>query len=388
MFDRYLRKKFIKSLGEIKLGELRVQFPEGDVKVFTGDKGCDKADITIYDWRVIANLINKGNVGLASDYRDGYWTTTDLESLINFGIINEGVFNTYQHGKLGFRILARLLHFARRNTIKGSRKNIEAHYDLGNEFYSLWLDQSMSYSSAIFNHPNDDLSSAQNFKYKRLLNKVSKPNAEILEIGCGWGGFAEIAVKEGHYVKGITLSSEQANYAAQRLYESNALIALEDYRHQSGLYDYIVSIEMLEAVGRQYWSTYFKKLKSLLKPGGKILLQTITIADHLFKDYARMKNMDMIRTFIFPGGLLPSEEKLDYEFKKHGLICKDIYRFGHDYALTLRKWLDSFDKKYAQVKNLGFDDEFIRLWRFYLAACSAGFATGRINVVQLELESL
>jgi cyclopropane-fatty-acyl-phospholipid synthase len=206
---------------------------------------------------------------------------------------------------------------------------------------------------------------------------MTKSNAKILEIGCGWGGFAERATLQGHSIKCITLSNEQAAYAKQRLKNTDTEIVIEDYRIQEGKYDYIVSIEMLEAVGMRFWPVYFNKLKQLLKPDGKILIQTITITDDMFKHYS--KNADMIRTFIFPGGMLPSEKELDRQFKKSNLRCQDIYRFGADYAVTLRRWLYSFDNAYAQVKQLGFDEGFIRLWRFYLAACIAGFSTNGVN---------
>ncbi len=205
----------------------------------------------------------------------------------------------------------------------------------------------------------------------------------ILDIGCGWGGFAERALSRSHKVKAITLSKQQARYIQQHLKHANIQIAIEDYRHQIGQYDYIVSIEMLEAVGKQYWSVYFRKLGELLKPGGKILLQTIVIADSLFEHY--VKNADMIRTFIFPGGMLPCENILNYEISQSGLEFYEIFRFGNDYAKTLGIWLQEFKAKFEEIKNLGFEDEFIRLWEFYLSACSAGFANGRINVVQMEI---
>ena len=264
-------------------------------------------------------------------------------------------------------------------------------YDLGNDFYQLWLDPSMTYSSAIFDHPEQDLTIAQHQKYDRILSKLDNPSnrnnpdtpTTILEIGCGWGGFAERAVMCNHKIKGITLSHEQAIFAQERLKNTNANITIEDYRHQTGLYDYIVSIEMLEAVGERYWPTFFKKLKQLLKPNGKILLQTITIADELFKQYT--ESTDMIRTFIFPGGMLPSEKRLHHEMNKVNLVCRDIYRFGQDYALTLKHWLHQFEKKENELSHLGFKDNFIRLWKFYLASCSAEFTTNRINVVQMEI---
>ena len=383
MFDHFVRKKLISSLKKVKYGSLKITLPDNEVMTFRGKNPGKDADIQLLDWRVVANVSIKGDVGFAADYRDGYWSTDDLEKLISFGLQNDKLFEHYGNGSFFFKQLSKLLYLTKRNSLKGSKKNIQAHYDLGNEFYKLWLDPSMTYSSAIFHDDVHDLTTAQHNKYTRLLNKIDKPNVNILEVGCGWGGFAEQAVADGHTIKCITLSEEQAAYARERLKNKPATIVIEDYRIQQGQYDFIVSIEMLEAVGMRFWSVYFNKLKQLLKPGGKILLQTITIADDMFKHYS--KNADMIRTFIFPGGMLPSEKELNKQFKNCGLVCTDIFRFGNDYSVTLNKWLHSFDISQDEVKKLGFDAGFIRLWRFYLAACSAGFSAGRINVVQMEL---
>lgn len=382
MFDHLVRKKLLASLKKIVYGSLNIELPDGDAVLVRGTEPGYDADIRLSDWRVVANIKIKGDVGFAADYRDGFWSTNDLVTLINFGLQNDKLFSNFA-GNFIFKQFSKLLYLTKRNSLKGSKRNIQAHYDLGNDFYKLWLDPSMTYSSAIFDNDSHDLTLAQNRKYDRLLAKMTKANAQILEVGCGWGGFAERAAMQGHSVKCITLSSEQALYARQRLEQTNTEVVIEDYRIQDGKYDYIVSIEMLEAVGVRFWPVYFKKLKQLLKPDGKILIQTITISDDIFKYYT--KNADMIRTFIFPGGMLPCEKELNRQFKKSGLVCNEIYRFGSDYATTLRRWLNSFDNVYDQVKLLGFDDGFIRLWRFYLAACITGFTAGRIDVVQMEL---
>ncbi len=383
MFERLIKKRFLKSFTKTVYGSITIGLPDGEVFCFKGKELGLDADMKLFDLRVVANLAVKGDVGLAEDYRDGYWSSTDVEKLISFVLQNDELFRQHGNGGLIFKQLSKILYLTKRNNLKGSKRNIQAHYDLGNDFYKLWLDPSMTYSSAMFTYPEQCLTEAQHQKYDRLISKFTIQNADILEIGCGWGGFAERAVDKGHSVKCITLSNEQANYAKNRLPKAKAQIAIEDYRKQQGKYDYIVSIEMLEAVGQKFWPVYFNKLKELLKPGGKILLQTITIADDMFKQYT--KNADMIRTFIFPGGMLPSERELNRQFKNTGLICKDVYHFGKDYALTLRHWLKAFDNAYADVKSLGFDDGFIRLWRFYLAICSAGFDAGNINVVQMEI---
>lgn len=383
MFDKLVRTRLVKLLDKIHHGQITITTPEGDVITAKGANDGYKADIVLHDWRVVANLVIKGDVGFAADYREGYFETTDLLNLISFGLQNESFFNNYAYGNSFFKLFSKLLYLTKRNTLKGSRRNIQAHYDLGNNFYQLWLDPSMTYSAAIFKSEQEDITTAQYQKYDRLLDKIKEPSAKILEVGCGWGGFAERAVARNHTIKGITLSQEQASYAQKRLENTKAEIALEDYRYQQGSYDYIVSIEMLEAVGKKYWPIYFKKLKNLLKPGGKILLQTITIEDKFFDQYA--KNADMIRTYIFPGGMLPSEEKLHKELHNVGLKCDETFRFGSDYALTLKIWLDKFKSKINEVRNIGFNDNFTRLWEFYLCACIAGFSSQRINVVQMEI---
>lgn len=382
MFESIIRNSLLKKLKHIEYGSITITFPDNTVQKFNGIHSGLNVDIDFDDWRVVAQLMSKGDVGFAEDYRDEYWHTSNLEHLLLFALQNEKIFNAYGHGGFIFKQLSKLLYLTKRNSLKGSKKNIEAHYDLGNDFYKLWLDKTMTYSSAIF---DDEISieHAQCNKYNRLLDKIHKPHAKILEVGCGWGGFAELAGLRGYTVKGITLSKEQHDYAKNRTEHLNVDICLEDYRHQTGQYDAIVSIEMFEAVGEKYWNTYFTKLASLIKDDGKILLQIITIDDDAFDNYR--KSADMIRTFIFPGGMLPCERELNKYITKNNLIINDIYRFGKDYAKTLRVWLDEFDKAYHQVKELGFDDKFIRIWRFYLALCSAGFEFGRINVIQLEL---
>ena len=241
----------------------------------------------------------------------------------------------------------------------------------------------MTYSSAIFKSPMENLTAAQHNKYDRIIDRMETDSGRLLEVGCGWGGFADRALQQGDYdIKGITLSEEQHNYAAERLGQ-NASIALEDYRHQKGKYDRLVSIEMFEAVGERYWPVYFKKMKELLAEKGKAVIQTITINEQDFDDYR--VGGDFIRTYIFPGGMLPAPSKFREQAEKAGLRVNDEYYFGQDYARTLDCWLKSFDAKKEEIKNMGFDEGFIRLWRFYLAACSAGFKTGRTDVMQVEL---
>jgi cyclopropane-fatty-acyl-phospholipid synthase len=385
MFEKIIKQKLLRSLEKIQCGEIHLTTPEGNTFYFKAGKPGKSVDIILKDWRVIANLNIKGDIGLAEDYRDGFWETQNLTDLLIFGLENEKVFQGYITANFFYSWIARLGYLTQRNTVKQSKKNIHAHYDLGNDFYKLWLDESMTYSSAIYKHNNETLQQAQHNKYDRILEKITS-SGNILEIGCGWGGFAERALQQGHTsIKGITLSQQQQQYAAMRLskYERSANIVIEDYRHQQGHYSNIVSIEMIEAVGKKYWPTYFKKLKSLLKPQGKIFLQSIVINDDLFKKYA--KGTDIIRTHIFPGGMLPSKKILYARIKQAKLRCTDDYSFGLDYARTLSEWLQRFVQQEARLLELGFDKRFQRMWKFYLSSCIAAFQQKRIDVVQLEI---
>ena len=383
MLNRLTKNQLLKALSGIEYGRFDVVTPEGERYGFEGRKSGQHASIEIHDWSVIRNLASKGDVGMAEDYRDGLWHSDNLPALFMASLQNEQAFNTFVYGSTLSRMVERLSYILQSNTLKGSRKNIHAHYDLGNDFYSLWLDPSMTYSSALFNASSDSLEQAQTNKNSRILDRLNASSGRLLEVGCGWGGFAEQALQRGDFaIKGITLSEQQHSYATQRL-NHNAEIALEDYRNQEGLYDYLVSIEMFEAVGERYWPTYFQKLKSLMKDGGKAVVQTITIDEKYFENYR--KGGDMIRTFIFPGGMLPSPQRFAHEAGKAGLKVADRYMFGQDYATTLEHWLAKFDSVHPEVKALGFDDGFIRLWRFYLASCIATFRIKRTNVMQVEL---
>jgi cyclopropane-fatty-acyl-phospholipid synthase len=384
MFEKTIKKNLLKSLEQIKYGEICLTTPEGDTFHHKGKETGQTADLKLKDWRTVVNLKFKADIGFAADYRDGYWETSDLKALIRFGIDNEEAFGQYMKPNFFYTIMQKLSYLTKRNSLKKSKKNIYEHYDLGNDFYSLWLDETMTYSSALYKNNNETLEQAQINKYSNILKTFDKKDGSILEVGCGWGGFAEVARTEGNYsVKGITLSTEQHSYAKNRLINKNVDIVIEDYRIQQGQYDYIVSIEMIEAVGKQYWNTYFSKLKSLLKPDGKIVIQSILIDNALFDSY--LKGTDMIRTFIFPGGFLPSFEQIDIELKKVGLKCVNKELFGKDYAKTLDIWDDNFITKESDLIKLGFDKSFQRMWRFYLTSCNAAFDHGRIDVAQLEI---
>lgn len=384
MLKKYTTEKFFRLLENIEYGGLELVTPEGRQYVFQGRKPGPVGHLELRSWNVINNLSARGDIGLAEDYRDGRWETRNLTDFLNFGLQNYHALKSYIQGSGIFKTIAMLSYLMRLNTPSGSRRNIHAHYDLGNDFYSLWLDPSMTYSSAIFQQKGESLLQAQHNKYDRILEILGEKPQRILEIGCGWGGFATRAVhRNDHHLTGLTLSQEQLSYARSRLPERQAAFLLQDYRHADGQYDSIVSIEMFEAVGEKYWPVYFRRIAELLKPGGRAVIQTITIRDDAFEDYR--KSGDMIRSFIFPGGMLPSKSRFAEEAARAGLKIKDQYSFGQDYAHTLDIWLKDFDAAHHDIKSLGFDDHFMRLWRFYLAGCSAGFRTKRTDVMQVEL---
>lgn len=383
MYSKAIADKLFQKLDTIESGQLTVITPDGAERTFHGKIAGEKAKLELHDWRVVSNMIRKGDVGFAEDYKSGHWETDNLVGLTTLGLVNRKALDQFIDGSKLSRAASMLSYLLKLNTRKGSRKNIHAHYDLGNDFYELWLDPSMTYSSALYHTGDETLEAAQNNKYDRILDRMDAQSGRLLEIGCGWGGFAERATNKGDFgIKAITLSEEQHAFATRRLGE-NATIALEDYRDQQGTFDRIVSIEMFEAVGERYWQTYFNKVGSLLKSNGKAVIQTITINDD---DFARYRNSgDFIRSYIFPGGMLPSPSRFRAEVTKAGLQSSNEFYFGQDYARTLEQWLRTFDLKRDQIKTMGFDDGFCRLWRFYLAACIAGFRTGRTNVMQVEL---
>ena len=384
MIHQRILQHFIKTLERAEYGSIKVITPQGQSYEMAGHNAGPNAVMHIHDARTITAFAAKGDIGLAEAYREGWWDSDDLEALMLFGLKNEQALSGYLYGSILGRLATRFMYLFTRNTLHGSKRNIHAHYDLGNAFYQLWLDDSMTYSSALYSSEGQSLVEAQHQKYDRMLERLGSQNGRLLEVGCGWGGMAERALTKGDYdYKGITLSQEQHHYASERI-GKNGQIAIEDYRLQEGRFDHIVSIEMFEAVGEQFWPVYFGKLKSLLNTKGKAMIQTITIADEHFDAYR--KGGDMIRSFIFPGGMLPSPARFHDEASNAGLRVTDSYDFGKDYARTLREWLANFDAKLPQVRALGFDDAFIRIWRFYLAACIASFQVGRTSVKQLELQ--
>ena len=383
MLTQKISDQLFKKLDNMESGYLKIITPDGQTREFQGRDQGEKATIEFRDWSVLSNMIRKGDIGFAEDYRAGKWETDNLAGLTTLGLQNrQSMQDLVSGGRMG-RVMAMLSYLLKINSIKGSKRNIHAHYDLGNNFYKLWLDPSMTYSSGIFKDSSENLTNAQYNKYDRIVDCLNTNSGSVLEVGCGWGGFGERACEQGDFdIKGITLSEEQHDYACDRLGQ-NANIVLEDYRHQKGKFDNIVSIEMFEAVGERYWATYFSKIKELLSENGKAVIQTITMNEKDFPQYRR--GGDFIRSFIFPGGMLPSPKRFKEEAVKAGLIANNDFYFGQDYARTLEMWLDTFEQKRDAIKVLGFDDGFIRLWRFYLAGCIAGFKTERTNVMQIEL---
>lgn len=382
LFESRLTRQFLDAVARIQHGTLTITTPDGVLHEFHGPHPGPHGELVLNDWRAIAALAARGDIGMTEAYRDHWCDTPDLEALIMVAMMNVDALHPYIFGRRWQALMISALYVLNRNSRSGAKRNIQAHYDLGNDFYRLWLDESMTYSSALF-QADDDLQMAQRRKYDRIIDHLAGASGRLLEIGCGWGGFAERALERGDFApKGLTLSHEQADYARERL-GPDADIALQDYRDETSRYDHVVSIEMFEAVGERYWPTYFGKLAQVLSDKGRAMIQTITIADDLFDVYRR--GPDMIRSFIFPGGMLPSPSRFEAEATRAGLRIEETFNFGFRYARTLREWLKRFDLGQAQIRAMGFDDEFIRVWRMYLAACAASFATGRTDVVQYQL---
>jgi cyclopropane-fatty-acyl-phospholipid synthase len=384
-------------LERLEHGTLDLQFPDGGSARY-GRGGEPRAALTLSDWSVAQAALERGDIGFAEAYIDGRFSTPDLRQLLTLMLANRRQIEQLMFGSWWGTLLARLRHLLLlRNTRSQARRNIAAHYDLGNDFYRLWLDDSMTYSSALFARDGQlpavqqDLAEAQQRKYRRALDELGlAPGATVLEIGCGWGGLAEVAARErGLNVVGLTLSREQLAFARERAerggYADRARFELRDYRAEHGRYEGIVSIEMFEAVGEAYWDAYFACLKRNLAPGGRACVQTITIADAHFERYRR--STDFIQQYIFPGGMLPSPSVFRAHARRHGLALVDELAFGPDYAETLARWRAAFLARLPEVRALGYDGRFIRTWEFYLAYCEAAFADGSTDVVQFTLQA-
>jgi cyclopropane-fatty-acyl-phospholipid synthase len=382
-------------LERLQYGRLAVTFPDGQRAEFgRGGQGEPHADIRLANWNVCGAALKSGDIGFAESYVAGDWASSDLARLLAFFIRNRDAADTVIYGSFWGQLAYRIKHWLNRNTRAKAKKNITAHYDLGNAFYSLWLDPSMTYSSALLDAVDDphvplqeaELQRAQQAKYQRALDELRlAPGSRVLEIGCGWGGFAEVAARAGHQVCGLTLSPSQLEHARMRLARAAlaADLRLQDYRDEQAAYDGIASIEMFEAVGEEYWPSYFATLARCLTPGGRACIQTIVIDDRLFDRYRR--STDFIQQYIFPGGMLPSRSVFAQHAEAAGLTIERSHAFGRAYARTLASWRSLFLARLDGVRALGFDTRFIRIWEFYLAYCEAAFAQGSTDVVQFTL---
>lgn len=382
-------KIFFKIMERIQIGHFLLTLPDGSKKEFHGKTPGRTGELIIFDYKGVEKIISSSDIGLAEAYRDGMIDSPDMTSLLLLCIENQSALEKVFKGNFIGMIYYRLRHFFRGNSRKGSKKNIEAHYDLGNNFYKLWLDPTMTYSSALFKNKNESLEDAQKNKYQRIIDTIGPKKGEhILEVGCGWGGFATMAAAQtGCFVTCLTLSGQQYQYATELVKKMDlghlVTIKICDYRDELGTYDHVVSIEMVEAVGEEYWEQYFKMIEKKLKPGGKAMLQSIYIVDELFENYRR--STDFIQQYIFPGGMVLSPQVFEKYSLENKLEIKDFYQFGLDYAYTLKLWREEFKNKYALVKNIGFDEAFLRIWDFYYVYCEAGFLSRRIDVAQIVL---
>ncbi len=377
-------------LQRLRHGSLTLQFPDGSMHRFGGN-ASPHATIALHNWNACSASLKSGDIGFAESYIAGDWSTPNLTELLRVLVKNRNVMEDAIYGSWAGRLLYRIRHWMHLNTRANSQKNIHAHYDLGNAFYRLWLDETMNYSSALFDGDlQQPMPQAQKAKVRRALTEAGVgPGDRVLEIGCGWGALAEMATTEfDASITGVTLSTEQLAFARQRMERlgvaQRADLRLQDYRDIADApFDAICSIEMVEAVGREYWPTYFQAIRNLLKPGGRACVQSIVIEDALYERY--IHSTDFIQQYIFPGGCLPSPQQFRLQAQAAGLQVEKELAFGGDYAETLRRWRESFLAQREQVLAGGFDERFVRIWEFYLAYCEAAFDEGNIDVVQYTL---
>ncbi len=385
---RYFAQVF-DVISKMKRGRMDFVLPDGRTFRWEGEQAGHVAVLNIHHPDLFARLVREGDLGFCEAYMEKWWDTPDLMAFLDLVHEEENdVFDSFP-GQSLVRAYERLRFWLQSNTKKQAKKNISYHYDLGNDFYGLWLDDTMTYSSAKFETGQEDLEKAQIQKYASMVDEMgAKEGDHVLEIGCGWGGFAEYAAKErGLKVTCLTISKEQYKYAVERIEKAGlsdrVTIKLQDYRDEQGQYDGIASIEMFEAVGERYWPTYFETLKRCLRPGKNATLQIITVTDKRWDVYR--KGVDFIQKYIFPGGMLPSPTVLRQQVERAGLDVKRSIEFGESYSVTLRRWYDTFNDKWDQVASMGFDDRFRRMWNFYLASCAATFHSRNCDVTQITV---
>ena len=384
----YFRNIF-KILLSLKIGSVEVKLPDERIFRVSGKIDGLNARIDIIDPDCFARLVRDGDIGFMEAYMDGQWSSPDLLSFMDIIFQNFHQLATRFPGAGLVKMYERIRHWLNSNSKRQAKKNISYHYDLGNDFYKLWLDETMTYSSAFFKEKTETLSEAQTNKYAQMCDEIGvKEGDHILEIGCGWGGFAEYAAgQRGAKVKGLTISQEQHDFAVERINKAGlsdkVQIVMQDYRDETEQYDGIASIEMFEAVGEKYWPVYFDKVNSCLKSGANATLQIITIPDDRFIDYRN--SVDFIQKYIFPGGMLPTETILKNEIKRVGLEYNNTIEFGKSYSETLRQWYGTFNSKWDNISRMGFDNRFRRMWNIYLTSCASAFEFDRTGLVQITM---
>ncbi|MBX3533554.1 MAG: class I SAM-dependent methyltransferase [Xanthobacteraceae bacterium] len=382
--SRFTDRWIAHVLRSLKIGHLTIETPSGARVEGKGEIEGPRATLILHRWRTMRRLMFGGDVGFAEAYMDGDWSTPDLATLIELAALNETALSEVTAGRWFNRVLHRMRHLLRANTKSGSRRNIEAHYDLGNDFYKLWLDPSMTYSSALYADAKQSLEDAQDNKLARIMDLLALNGGErVLEIGCGWGRLAErITTERNAHVTGLTLSPSQLKGARERLAKAGAAdksdLRLQDYRDVTETFDRVVSIEMIEAVGEKYWPAYFGKIAQVLNAGGRAVLQVITIAEERFELYRR--NADFIQRYVFPGGMLPSHGVMLEQIKQAGMKFISLENFGESYAHTLNEWNRRFQRAWPEIEAMGYSKKFKRTWEYYLAYCEGGFRSKAIDV--------
>ncbi|WP_424986284.1 class I SAM-dependent methyltransferase [Microbulbifer sp. S227A] len=377
------------TVQRLQCGRLDIHLDDGRVFRAEGRRPGPVAELHVHHPDLFARLVREGDLGFCDAYLENWWSTPDLQAfmdLVHLG--NDMIYDGFPGMSL-VRAYERLRFWLRRNHREQARRNISYHYDLGNEFYGLWLDDTMTYSSALFTTGQESLEAAQTAKYASMLDQMqARPGDHILEIGCGWGGFAEYAARErGMRVTGLTISEEQLKFARERINRAGlgerVTFKMQDYRDETGTYDGIASIEMFEAVGEKYWPVFFQSLRDRLKPGRNATLQIITVADRRWEVYKR--GVDFIQKYIFPGGMLPAPSILRQQIEQADLTVARSIEFGPSYDLTLRRWHQTFNEKWDDIARLGFDDRFRRMWNFYLTSCAAAFDSSNVDVTQITV---